>query len=205
MLPILSCVIVFTVWLQYEIKKHNRKAESSKRHFIELESQANAVRKKPIDSLNYITISEKSLPFIKINDEKVISCQQNLLKFSNKKIVNLSSKTNTELKLEYGVGNLKILSEYDANFTELIRHLQKYAEALHKLSYDNEAAEVLQFSVNIGSDMKSTYCLLCDLYSSNRDAEKIDGLIQSATELDSLLKAAILNYLNESKSKINAS
>src|SRR5574344_3082505 len=100
MLPILTCVIVFTIWLQYELKKHTRKDANDTKNFFENESKANSLRKKPIDSLNYITISEKSLPFIQINDENIKQCQQNLLKYSNKKCLNLASKTNTDLKME---------------------------------------------------------------------------------------------------------
>ena len=40
-----------------------------------------------------------------------------------KKILNLSGFTNTDLKLEYGVGNLTELTDYDNNYVTLSRSL----------------------------------------------------------------------------------
>ena len=87
-----------------------------------------------------------------------------MLKFVDRKVLNLSSMSNTDLKKEYGPANLTILSEYDENFSELIRCLHNYALRPHELDYTADAKTVLEYAVSIGSDMGSSYRLLADLY-----------------------------------------
>ena len=97
----LACILVFVFWLSYELKKssnHNQEKKS----FLELDAEANSVRKKPLDSLHYITIPTESLPFFSGIDEKLTSYQETVQMLSQKPIVNLSGFTNIDLKMEYG-------------------------------------------------------------------------------------------------------
>lgn len=196
MLPIFFCFIVFCFWFRYELRKSSSKAERDKNTFFENESKANSTRKKSINSLNYITVSEKSILFIEINDDIIVKFQQRFRQLSDKKIVNLSNMTNTMLKLEYGPGNLTTLMSYDNNYTELVHSLFKYAERLYELSYITEAVEVLEYSINIGSDMINTYKLLAKIYVETEQKEKIKILTEHAEKLDSITKKPILENLN---------
>lgn len=189
-------VIIFVVWLKYELGKNSNSIKNSTENFWKKESIANSTRKKPINSLNYIIISEKSLPHFEINNEKIENYEKQLLEFGTKKILNLNGKTNTELKLEYGVSNLAHLSECDSNFISLCSLLYKYGHELLELGYTLNACIVFEYSVDIGSDISSVYKELGNIYHNQGNSEGIKHLINKATELNSLLKPSIIEYLN---------
>lgn len=197
-LPFLYCFLVFCFWLRYELRKSKTKTTDSKNTLFENEARANLTRKKPLSSLNYITVSEKSILFLEINDDNIKKIQKNFVDLRDKKIVNLSNKSNTELKAEYGPANLTVLSEYSDNFITLISSIQKYAKRLSELEFDNEAIEALEYSVRIGCDMISSYRLLTELYIKNNQPDKINALLEYADALDSITKKPILNFLHSS-------
>lgn len=191
---VFACLLVFIVWLSYELKKDTRK-QTNKKSLLELEAEANNVRKKPLNTLHYITIPTDSLPFFSGIDEKLTSYQETILSLSEKKIVNLNGMTNTELKLEYGPANLPILSEYDQNFLMLARTLLQWGTRLHELGYDKEAIQVLNFGVSCNTDAKGNYTLLAKLYYEQNNTEAILHLIEIAKNLNTIQKDSICNDL----------
>lgn len=193
-LPItLIWFIIFVLWLNYKLRKSQRKESS----FWDLESQSNSVRKKSIDSLNYIIVSENSLPFFSTSDKNIKELEARVLELSEEKIVNLTGYTNTNLKLEYGAGNLEALSRYDQNFTILARTLYKWGTALDELGLKKEAIQVLEFGIDCRIDIKAHYILLANIYIQEKTPEKIDKLISVAKELKSLSKTPIINGLTD--------
>ena len=62
--------------------------------------------------------------------------EETLQSLAGQKILNLGGKTNTDLKLEYGVANLETLCACDENYTTLCRTIYEYAECLKKLGHD---------------------------------------------------------------------
>ena len=113
------------------------------------------------------------------------------------KILNLGAKTNTELKLEYGLANLNILTAYEQNFNTLCQTLLSYATALMQAEQNAAAQTVLEYGIEIGSDMSQNFLLLADLYRTNGTPERISELIEKAEQLDSLMKNSILDKLNQ--------
>lgn len=189
--------VTFLVWLAYKLRKSDRQDNS----FWIREAEADNVRKQTLDNLDYITIPLDSLPFFSGIDEKLDDLQQNIRNLADCTIVNLSKYTNTELKLMYGPANLTALTEYDQNFTNLVRTLQKWAECLSALGYDREAIQVLEFSVSIKSDVTAGYVLLAKLYLKQNEPSRIDSLITSALELDTLLKDSLVKQLEALRSQ----
>ena len=63
-------------------------------------------------------------------DERILKEWHTIEALKEKKILNLSGFTNTDLKLEYGVGNLTELTDYDNNYVTLSRSLARIAELL---------------------------------------------------------------------------
>lgn len=189
----LACILVFVIWLSYELKKASRSKET--KSFLELDAEANSVRKKPLDTLHYITIPTESLPFFSGIDEKLTSCQETIQKLSEKTIVNLSSITNVDLKMEYGAANLPILSQYDQNFTLLARTLLQWGTRLHELGYDKEAIQVLSFGVDCQTDVRGNYILLAKLYQADGNTEAIRHLISVAESLRTSQKEGICKDL----------
>ena len=119
----------------------------------------------------------------------------------DKKILNLTGKTNTDLKLEYGAANLTYLSECDENYTTLSRTLNTYSARLYELGYESEARKVLEFAVETGSDSLSMYRLLADIYSGRNEADSLEYLLFKANQLDSMLKKTIVNDVSSRISK----
>lgn len=188
----LACILVFVFWLTYELKKGSQKKEKS---FLERDAEANSVRKKPLDTLHYITIPTESLPFFSGIDEKLTSCQETIQMLSEKPIVNLSSITNVDLKMEYGAANLPTLTQYDQNFTILARTLLQWGTRLHELGYRKEAIQVLSFGIDCQTDARGNYILLAQLYKQEGNTDAILHLIQVAETLRTSQKEGICGEL----------
>ena len=167
---------------------------------IERERKANSVRKKSLNELEYVSIPYESLPFMEDTDETPLdevlrSDQEAIRSFEDKKMVNFTGISNTDLKETYGVANLTVLSEYDQNFTALVQALDAWGEHLLLLDMKNEARTVLEFAVSIQSDLKSSYSNLATIYAENFEFEKIDHLGVMAENLNSLMKRPIIREL----------
>lgn len=192
---ILSVAVCFLVTLTLKIKISDRKNRITKQEFLDLESQANLTRKQPLDDLDYITIPLNKLPFYENENEDIISYQNEIKALADKTIVNLTGMSNTDLKLTYGAANLDILSEYDRNFTELVRLLYMWGQNLYDNGKVNDAKTVLEFAIDCRTDVSKNYILLANIYKDKGELSKINNLINSANELNSLMKNSIINNL----------
>lgn len=198
-LPFLASFIILLVVISHLIRKSNRAMEKEQQTFWAKEREANNVRKKPLDDLIYITIPFEKLPCNVHNDlESVQDCLSTLHTLSERKIVNLTGITNTDLKLTYGTANITALTEYDQNFTVLVTTLQKWAEALFELGAVAEAQQILEYAVSVDSDVSKTYELLASIYEEKQDTEAIASLIEHAKELTSASGKIIVRKLEES-------
>lgn len=196
--PFFGCFIIFLIWFAYERKKHEKIEQKRDDAFWLREHEANFTRKKNLDVIEYIKIPYDSFPLDKYADSKAIAqCEEILLSLKDKRILNLTQKTSTDIKLEYGAANLSALTEYEENYIILIRTLQQYAEALCDDGHADDAIPVLEYAVDAGSDIKATYLLLADIYRKQGFNDKITDLIGHAKKLNSLMKQPIINALNE--------
>ncbi|ROR21928.1 hypothetical protein EDD66_1188 [Mobilisporobacter senegalensis] len=193
---ILLCVIIFVVWLHYEISKSTKKDKEASNAFWEKESEANNTRKADLSDLNYIMIPMDKLPFHDAASEDITNLQEKIKDLSKQKIVNFTGLSNTDLKLKYGAPNLTILSTYDQNYTLLVRTLNSWASLLYDQNNLTDAMTILEFAVDCHSDIKNTYMLLGNIYKSMGDHTKIKELIGLADELNSLTKSGIIKELN---------
>ncbi len=133
----LASFITFSLLVSYNIKKQARRGRRNEKNFWAREAQANSVRRKPLDGLNYVKIPLERFPTHVLNENpEVLECIGIMESLTPLKIVNLTGWTNTELKLEYGAANITALSEYDQNYTLLARTLQKWADALLEAGLD---------------------------------------------------------------------
>lgn len=196
MFPIFASVIVFCIWLGYEIRKHNKKDQKIINSFWEKENRANNTRAKSLDGLNYIQIPDfliQALPTPA--PPQLEDCEKLLQHLQEGRIVNLSHITNTDLKLKYGASNIDTLSEYDQNYITLLRVIQTLADYHEKEGNTDTLLSLLEYAVSIQSDSISTYKKLADLYCSMGKEEKLDYLISNASLLPGLTQKPILTYL----------
>lgn len=204
-LKFLASLIIFIVFVYFIIivaqatRRQRTLAEKKEQEFWARERKANSVRKKSLDGLNYVKIPLDRLPLDALpEDEKVREYREILTYLSTQPIVNFTGYTNTDLKLEYGTANITPLSQYDQNYTALVRTLQQWAELLLKAGLTQEAETVLSYAVSIGTDVSHTYYALAKIYADRAEYDKIADLIHQAEGLRSALRGAIVRTLQES-------
>ena len=203
--PFLATFILFIVLFNIRIRLVSRKEEQKEEKFWDRELRSNSVRKKSLDTLEYVHLPYDLLPFGTAgDDENLQAIEDELTALKDLKIVNLTGITNTDLKLEYGTANITALTEYDQNYTTLVIALQKWGDALYTLGRFEDAASVLEFAVKTRTDITATYRLLIDMYKTKLGLNeqeiqrKLDGLVPIAGSLNSLSRSTILKLLEPS-------
>lgn len=195
----LSSFIIVGLLLFRLVKKQRRTNEQFDKEFWEREALANNTRKKPLDGLKYISIPFDRLPLDLMTEDPVVAeCLRLLESLSAQKIVNLTGYTNTDLKLEYGTANITVLTEYDQNYTLLVRTLQQWAEALFLKGYVNETRAILEFAISTNTDVSHSYYLLADIYDDLGLSSLKSGLIETASQLNAATKNIIVRTLQGS-------
>ena len=196
---ILASSIALAIVIAITLKKQKKSSKAMEQSFWAREWEANSVRRKPLNSLNYIHIPLDKLPFDILADDPNIAEYQTLIRdLSSQPIVNLTGYSNTDLKLEYGTANITVLSEYDQNYTVLVRTLQQWADILYDAGYVEEARVLMEFAVSTGTDISHTYYKLADIYTASGDIFQIEHLITQAENLRTSTKNTIVRTLRES-------
>ena len=205
-LPFLASFIILIILFNVSSRRVSRKVEQKEADFWEKERQANSVRKKSLENLEYIHIPVQLLPFDTYEDNEILrKAEEEVLALKDEKIVNFTGITNTDLKLEYGAANITVLSQYDQNYTSLVVALQKWGQELYNQGRFEDATNVLEFAVKTRTDISGTYRLLIDMYKTKLGLieseidHKLEALIPIANGLNSLSRVQILNMIDEAR------
>lgn len=196
--PIFASFIVFCLFTTFTIKKRTSDHQKKEEEFWENERIANATRKKSLDNLKFIHLPFDHFASPVLEDkfkdeyEEILSVLKELDKDG---IVNLSGLTNTDLKLQYGVANLDILTHYDQNYTDTLIGLDKIGTLLFDAGLFEAALTYLEYAVSIHTDISTTYEHLAKIYHEQGNDHKLQNLIPIANELKSLQKEKILHLL----------
>ena len=73
-----------------------------------------------------------------------------------------------------------------------------WAQLLYDAGHIDEACHMLEFSVSTGTDVSSTYRLLCQIYQEQHTPDKINRLYPIAETLNSAMQKTIVRILQES-------
>ncbi len=195
-LSLLGLFIAIFAFISFFRKRHDRLQQETDKSFWEREQEANFVRRKDISGLPYISIPFDNFSIGAFSDTQLSEIETALDSFREKKILNLTGQSNTDLKLQYGPANLAALTEYDQNFTDMLQFFTKYVNRLIELNHLDAAIPVLEFCIEAGSDISTHYTILADYYKCSGNAHKIDGLREKASTLNSLTKTSILQKLD---------
>lgn len=199
-MPVLTlCIFVFVIWLHYENSKTNKKAKEISNAFWSREAKSTETRKADISNLNYIEIPLDQLPLTDTSDERLLSYQEKVKALAHNKILNLTGITNTELKINYGVANFPLLSEYDENYIRLMQTINSWANYLYEINHLEEARQVLEFGITCGTDISNIYLLLGKIYKELEDYYALSQLIEHAKQQNPLLNLNIITKLNDLK------
>ena len=164
--------------------------------FFDKESEANSVRKADLSTLTYIAIDE-SLLNITSDDPAIRELLSALNELKDKKILNLTGISNTDLKLKYGAANMTDLTSYDDNFTSLCKILNSLGKAYFDCGDIATSKKFLEYAVGIRTDITESYTTLATIYRDNNEVAKIDDLKNIAASLNSLSKQTIILKLSD--------
>lgn len=193
-----ASVVVFSIAIAVNIKKNKKNQAAIEQDFWAREREANNTRRKSLDDLDYIHLPIEKFPMTLLEDvPKVDDYKQIILALKDLPIVNFTGISNTELKLRYGAPNIDLLTQYDQNYTLLVRTLQQWAQELYDAGFKDEACQMLEFSISTGSDISNTYRLLCQIYKEQHTPEKIGNLYPIAEVLNSAMQKTIVRILQE--------
>ncbi len=195
-LALLASLIALSLIVSGSVRTQNKRSREREQSFWERETRANSVRRKSLDGLPYVRIPLEAFPTHLLQEnETVLECISIIEALTSQKIVNFTGYTNTDLKLEYGTANITELSEYDQNYTVLVRTLQKWADILLENGYAQEAVVLMEFAVSTGTDISRTYYALAEYRASRGEYDRIEHLTASAEALHSSNKKVILRHL----------
>ncbi len=197
--PIFGCFLIFLAWFNYERKKASKLDKRKEEDFWQRETEANSVRRVPLDSLSYIKVPDSILlPSLSANnadDEVLLKCNDELISLQDKRCFNLTGMTTTDIKMSYGPANVTALDEYDTNYIHLVKTIYEFGARLIQLDYVDDGIKVLEFGIDSLTDISGNYKLLADLYAKKNQPDKLNYLLETAEKLDSLNKNSIVTYV----------
>ena len=182
MFVFLAIFIVFLLYINFLMHKNKRAQENLEKQFWDREHSANFTRKKDISNLNYLIITEDKIPQNLTTDAK-----KSLETLCGQKMLNLSSMSNTDLKLE--------LSACDDRFSTFERNAAIYAQELSDAGYTDQARQLLEFAVSCHVDNSSIYTQLAAIYQTGGNLSGILQLQEAAAQLAPFPQKIILEKL----------
>ncbi len=197
---ILTSAVLFGFIIQRAIRRSNHMIAEEKKAFWERESLAEHTPPSSIDNLPWIHFPE-SLPLdVACSNAKAKSLENTLASLKDKQIVDLSSYSNTDLKLAYGTDNITVLSHADANYLVLMRSLDSLADIYKKEGFEDESIALLEFAVNAGSESVQHFEELADYYFRHENIDALRHLQELSRELPHnrqvTLSSKLDGYLN---------
>ena len=194
--PILAGFLGFIVILTIFLKRGDKDKKLKEEEFWNRENEANNTRRQDISRLNYIEIPQDRLPFGCTGETDILDIESEIDKLCEKKILNFEGATNTELKQKYGAPNIDELIECDEAFINLARLLNEWGTALYDIERLDEAQAVLEFAVEIKSDVPTSYLTLAKIYKRKRMKNELAALRENAAALKTSAKDTILQKLD---------
>ncbi|MDE7298518.1 MAG: hypothetical protein K2N94_06770 [Lachnospiraceae bacterium] len=192
---IFGCTLILIILIHYETRKHARQSSMRIDEFLQRELEANTTRKKDISGLPYLTADVSRLPDLSgcpDPEREIAAARKTLAALDGKKLLNLSDISNTDLKLTYGAANFPVLSECDAHYTAFTRGLQRLGSLLFEAGENESAALTLEYAVELKTDIRATYRLLCSIYTAQGRSDAVAALRTKAEELPEPLREEIL-------------
>ncbi|MCH5266366.1 MAG: hypothetical protein J1F02_10735 [Lachnospiraceae bacterium] len=189
------CTLVFVAWLAYEQRKAQKASKKVSLEFWAREEEANNTRNKDISHIMLLSVKESEIPTAATTEESILYYIERLKQNIQMPMADLSEYSNTDLKLAYGVGNFKVLSEYDENFNTFLINLSNLARAYTRSEFFPEARDTYLLALHYGSLKVSDYTELAECYLKLDQPENISRLITEVDNGSHPRKEAILESL----------
>lgn len=193
----LICFFIFCAWLFYEQRKRQRLQNKATQDFWAREEAANSTRKKDISHLPLLKPTEEEIPLSDAPSESVLYYIDKIRQNIQMPMIDLSEYSNTDLKLAYGVGNFKTLSDYDENFNTFLTNLTNLARAYTANQEYSLAEATYEMAFRYGSKKVSDYTDLAQVYLSMDKPDLVNGLIRRVDESEHPRKETIIRSLRQ--------
>jgi exonuclease VII small subunit len=200
-MPITIIIIGFCIYIAFRLSQLRKIETEDDQKFWNREREANFTPKRDISNLSYITIPLNKFPSDYIDKEEEIT-KKELEELSEKRILNLDSMSNTDLKVSFGFANLNIMEEIGENYVKMCKYLIKLAEKRIEASDYEGAIKYLEFGVGTKSDMSQMYTLLGECYAKLGKNHKISDLIQLVQSMNLPLEKSIISSLTSHLSNL---
>ncbi|MCR4733037.1 MAG: hypothetical protein K5819_07455 [Lachnospiraceae bacterium] len=195
MYPFLIVILTLCILLAVRLAKIRKHQAEKDNAFWDREKQADTAIDKDLNSLTYITIPLSKFPLHFSEDDEVMMIEDALEEIATHRMLNLNGKTNTDLKLMYGPGNLEAVQQMGDDFSQMTILLCDYAKCLMQAERYHDALTVLSFGSSVNSDISTNYMLMGDCYQALHQERKIPAVIEQVKSLHLLLEPKILEYL----------
>ena len=199
--PALGIVLAFCIFLAIRYRMAGRKYQEESDRFWRREQEANLSVRRDVDfdKLPYLTVPLSRFPSDPeiLEDEEYTKLIGQLQELSKKRMMNLSDKTNTDLKLDYGRNHLDEMQKVGENYDTLTVLLVSIAKRLMELQRYEDAITVLEYGVSTGTDVSSNYTLLGDCYMNAGRSHKIRELMETVEGTNMIMKTSILTHLKQ--------
>ncbi len=182
--PTVIVALIFAVVLVVRLKSLSRKQKGDMQSFWDREREAAVAPSADLSNLPYITIPLDKFPLGICESDEAAMIEDELRALATHRLLNLTGKTNTDLRLAYGAANIKTMQQISDDFDRVTVLLVDYAKALLEEGHTDGAATVLEFGAREKTDMRSNYTLLADIYESQGQAGKLLSLADSVEALD---------------------
>lgn len=193
----LICFLIFVAWLYYEQRKRQKMMQKASDDFWAREEEANSTRLKDISHLPLIQIDPAELPAPDTTDASVLLYVGKLREAIQNPMIDLSEYSNTDLKLAYGVGNFKTLSDYDENFSNFLLILTNLARTCAQAGLDADARDCYETALRYGSRKASDYEELAQTYLRLDCPELVSQLIADLDQSDYPRKNTLIEKLKD--------
>ncbi len=196
--PLFTTIVIVAGFIFVFMKITNEKPSDGMKSFFEKERKANNTLKQPLDDLAFIKVPFDQIPSPEpAVNERCATLIGQIKQLEDKKIVNLTGISNTDLKLTYGAANLPILSEYDQNFTTLCKALNDLGCEYQNAGMTDEAVKTFNVAVSVGTDISGSYTALAEIYAEKGQYVEIQRLINCAGNMRSLTKNSAIKKLQD--------
>lgn len=177
------------------IRKSNSKQETEIEEFLRRERESKLVRAVDLSTLPYLNVPIDRFCFGTLTDSETKAIEDEITEISKKPLLNLSGKTNTELRETYGSPNLEAMQAIGDDFDRITVLICDYAKKLMDAGEWSLAITVLEWGVFIKSDVSRNYTYLCDCFKELGQTRRIETLREQVELSDFVMKPVVLKHI----------
>ncbi|MCQ2911029.1 MAG: hypothetical protein MJ244_02475 [Clostridia bacterium] len=202
-MPILLTTVIGIIIIGSSIASYVQGKDKKKiKEFLREENKTYIKSKDELNKIHFVEINFNDIKF-KPKSVKAKEDVKALLSYQNLKLANFKDVSNSELKKTFGSNNFKEVLEYQNNYDDMFKQLRITTESLIKDNDDKSAISLLNYSINMGSDVTKDYTMLADLYAKNKMRMEMFELIDNVRTNKNLSQQKIMNHIKELETKNN--